>query len=72
MDSVAPLAAVPQSVTELPEPACGTGRLMFRMAQAGYDVAGLDLNEKAVDFSNARLEKHGRLEVEQAPAARIR
>lgn len=46
-------------VKRLFEPACGTGRLMFRMAQAGYDVAGLDLNEKAVEFCNARLEKHG-------------
>jgi len=46
-------------VKQLFEPACGTGRLMFRMAQAGYDVAGLDLNEKAVEFCNARLEKHG-------------
>jgi SAM-dependent methyltransferase len=41
------------------EPACGTGRLMFRMARAGYDVSGLDLNAKAVDFCNARLEKAG-------------
>lgn len=41
------------------EPACGTGRLLFRMAKAGYAAAGLDLNEKAVAFCNARLQKHG-------------
>jgi SAM-dependent methyltransferase len=41
------------------EPACGTGRLMYRMARAGYDVSGLDLNAKAVAFCNRRLERHG-------------
>jgi SAM-dependent methyltransferase len=40
------------------EPACGTGRLLFRMAKAGYVSAGLDLNEKAVEYCNARLKKH--------------
>jgi SAM-dependent methyltransferase len=41
------------------EPACGTGRLLFRMAKAGYGAGGLDLNEKAIAFCNARLKKHG-------------
>ena len=41
------------------EPACGTGRLLFRMAKAGYVAEGLDLNEKAIDYCNARLKKHG-------------
>jgi SAM-dependent methyltransferase len=41
------------------EPACGTGRLMYRMARSGFDVCGLDLNAKAVDFCNARLQRHG-------------
>ena len=41
------------------EPACGTGRLMFRMLKAGYHCEGLDLNEKAVEFCNARLRRHG-------------
>jgi SAM-dependent methyltransferase len=41
------------------EPACGTGRLMYRMARAGYEVSGLDLNPKAVDFCNRRLERYG-------------
>lgn len=39
------------------EPACGTGRLMFRMAKKGYEVGGIDLNEKAVDYCNERLER---------------
>lgn len=41
------------------EPGCGTGRLMFRLAQAGYEVAGNDLAVPAVDYCNDRLEKHG-------------
>ena len=41
------------------EPACGTGRLMFKLAKAGYEIAGNDLNEKAVAFCNARLKRHG-------------
>lgn len=41
------------------EPACGTGRLLFRLAQSGYDVSGLDLNPRAVDYCNRRLARHG-------------
>ncbi len=41
------------------EPACGTGRLLWRLAQRGYQVGGLDLNPKAVEFCNARMKKHG-------------
>ncbi len=41
------------------EPACGTGRLVYRMAKAGYECDGLDLNEKAVDYCNQRLAKNG-------------
>ena len=41
------------------EPACGTGRLMFRLERAGFQVDGLDLSEKAVDYCNRRLKKHG-------------
>ena len=40
------------------EPACGTGRLLFRMGRKGYEVGGIDLNEKAVEFCNARLAKY--------------
>lgn len=46
-------------VRRLFEPACGTGRLMIRLAKAGYAVAGNDLNEKAVAFCNARLARGG-------------
>ena len=31
------------------EPACGTGRLLYALARRGHDVAGLDLNPKAVE-----------------------
>ncbi|MGC6444392.1 MAG: class I SAM-dependent methyltransferase [Rubripirellula sp.] len=41
------------------EPACGTGRLIHALAKRGYEVAGLDLNEKAIDFCNARLTRQG-------------
>jgi SAM-dependent methyltransferase len=41
------------------EPGCGTGRLLIKLAEAGYDVSGLDLNPKAVDYCNERLERHG-------------
>ncbi|QDU29819.1 dTDP-3-amino-3,4,6-trideoxy-alpha-D-glucopyranose [Anatilimnocola aggregata] len=41
------------------EPACGTGRLLYRLADAGLDVCGLDLNPRAVEFCNKRLLKHG-------------
>ncbi len=40
------------------EPACGTGRLLVKLATAGYEVAGNDLNAKAVDYCNVRLERH--------------
>ena len=41
------------------EPACGTGRLLYALAKRGYQVGGLDLNAKAVDFCNARFVRHG-------------
>jgi SAM-dependent methyltransferase len=46
-------------VEKIFEPGCGTGRLMIKLAQAGYQVAGLDLNPHAVQFCNARLKRHG-------------
>lgn len=46
-------------VWRLFEPACGTGRLLAKFAAAGYEVSGNDLNAKAVDFCNARLQRHG-------------
>ena len=41
------------------EPACGTGRLLYRLARRGFRVSGLDLNEHAVNFCNERLERLG-------------
>ena len=41
------------------EPACGTGRLLWRLGKQGFEVSGLDLNPRAVAFCNRRLRKHG-------------
>ena len=46
-------------IKRLFEPACGTGRLMIQFAKAGFEVAGNDLNEKAIDYCNERLVRHG-------------
>lgn len=40
------------------EPACGTGRLLIKLGRSGFDVAGNDLNPRAVDFCNERLSKY--------------
>ncbi len=37
------------------EPACGTGRLLVKLTEAGYETSGLDLNPKMVDYCNKRL-----------------
>ena len=49
----------PRVVWRLFEPACGTGRLLIKFAQAGYEVSGNDLNAKAVYYCNARLKRCG-------------
>ena len=41
------------------EPACGTGRLLVKLAAAGYGVSGVDLNPHAVSYCNDRLQRHG-------------
>jgi SAM-dependent methyltransferase len=41
------------------EPACGTGRLLAKLAGAGFQVGGLDLNPHAIEYCNQRLERHG-------------
>ena len=41
------------------EPACGTGRLLIHLAKAGFQVAGNDLNPKAIAYCNARLKRFG-------------
>ena len=46
-------------VQRLYEPACGTGRLLIKLAEAGYEVAGNDLNPRAVEFCNERFRRRG-------------
>jgi SAM-dependent methyltransferase len=41
------------------EPACGTGRLLVKLAAAGYQAHGFDLNHKAVQYCNCRLRRNG-------------
>ncbi len=48
-----------RTVRRLFEPACGTGRLLIKFAQAGYEVSGNDLNAKAIAYCNARLARGG-------------
>jgi SAM-dependent methyltransferase len=48
-----------RKVKRLFEPACGTGRLMVRFAKLGFQISGNDLNDKAIDFCNRRLQKFG-------------
>ncbi|MGL6225481.1 MAG: class I SAM-dependent methyltransferase [Thermoguttaceae bacterium] len=48
-----------QPVRRVFEPGSGTGRLLWRLAQAGYDVSGLDINPKTVDYCNRRMKRHG-------------
>lgn len=50
---------VPGKTRRLLEPACGTGRLMFRLERAGFEVDGLDICQNAVEYCNHRLQKHG-------------
>jgi SAM-dependent methyltransferase len=40
------------------EPACGTGRLIYRLARRGQPCDGLDLNPRAVEFCNQRLARY--------------
>ena len=47
------------SLKRLFEPASGTGRLLYWLAKKGFQVAGLDINPKAVAFCNERLRRHG-------------
>lgn len=41
------------------EPACGTGRLLYRLAKRGLEGSGNDLNPNAVNYCNARAQRHG-------------
>ena len=46
-------------VKRLFEPACGTGRLLIKLAENGYEVSGNDVNENAVKFCNNRFRRKG-------------
>jgi SAM-dependent methyltransferase len=48
-----------RSCRRLFEPACGSGRLVAEMAKRGYDVTGLDLNEKSLAYLRRRLKRRG-------------
>ena len=41
------------------EPACGTGRLLDKLARRGFQVSGNDLNPHAVEYCNKRLRRLG-------------
>jgi SAM-dependent methyltransferase len=41
------------------EPACGTGRLLDKLAKLGFQVSGNDLNPTAVAYCNSRLKRLG-------------
>jgi SAM-dependent methyltransferase len=44
-------------VRRLLEPACGSGRMVTEMAARGYEVTGLDLNEKALAYLRKQLKR---------------
>jgi len=48
--SIAPLAPAGSS-----KPACGTGRLITRLAARGYEVIGFDINQPALSYLRRRL-----------------
>jgi len=48
-----------RTVQRMFEPACGTGRLLIKLAAAGFEVSGNDLNQRAIAFCNKRLRRHG-------------
>lgn len=49
----------PRRIGRALEPACGTGRLLFRLGKQRLLADGFDLNEKAVAYCNRRMERHG-------------
>jgi SAM-dependent methyltransferase len=52
-------ARKPNRPWRLFEPACGTGRLLFRLAAEGHAVSGIDMNPHAVEYCNRRLGRAG-------------
>jgi SAM-dependent methyltransferase len=41
------------------EPACGSGRLLIKLAQRGFQVLGWDTSQVSVDYCNRRFRRHG-------------
>lgn len=50
---------VPGKVKRVFEPGCGSGRLVVEMADRGYQVTGIDLNQSALDYCKERLKEFG-------------
>lgn len=50
------------NVQQIFEPACGTGRLLIQLAKSNFEVAGLDLNPRAVKYCNQRFKRSGRID----------
>ena len=48
-----------RAVRRVFEPACGTGRLLIRLAKRGFAVEGTDLNERALHYCNNRFWQQG-------------
>jgi SAM-dependent methyltransferase len=46
-------------VRRLFEPACGSGRLLVKLAEWGYQVCGWDTNRASVDYCNDRFKRRG-------------
>lgn len=40
------------------EPACGTGRLLVALARAGFQCTGFDINPRAIEYLNKKLERN--------------
>jgi SAM-dependent methyltransferase len=41
------------------EPACGSGRLLIKLARRGFQVSGWDTSSAAVDYCNRRFRRYG-------------
>jgi len=50
---------IPGKVKRVFEPGCGSGRLIVEMAERGFQVTGLDLNQPALDYCKEQLDKKG-------------
>jgi SAM-dependent methyltransferase len=46
-------------VRRLFEPGCGSGRLLIKLAQRGFQVSGWDISRASVDYCNRRFRRRG-------------